>query len=228
LAAWGALTYLSHKSDVVQHFKLEPGEHGVFGAMVAGALLMAFVTWNTKWLITATSLGATAGFLAARFVDRVRLSTVQYAKRREIALFYEAVELYLHAKLPLRYALQLAGYITPRLASAVNTCLGMWSSGPVQALEAMCREINMPEGDLLVSLLTQINQLGLDKIEGVMRREGQNIERLQEATARAKITTRPVYFVIYRILPLVAVFGMFAGVLLWRVRHVLRGAGLSF
>lgn len=207
---------------------LEPSNRNMLVGALIGALIMVLLAWKTRWMPTAAAAGGLAGYVVVRIALRMRSEVAVQAKRREITLFFEAVEMYLRARLSMPYALSSAKLVAPSLAKAVNTCLGLWPSGSVRALEALRNEINLPEADIVVSLLIQIDRVGVDSLQGVIQREAQNLERLREAAARARIITRPIYFVVYRLLPLLAVFGMFAGALYWRMAHMLKGVGLGF
>jgi len=205
---------------------INPEDSGLIIAGLIGAIVMGYLAWGTKWLVTAISFGVLVGILVVKGFNRVRGMAFEQSKKREVILLFEACDLFLQAKMSLMYALMSARMITPNISGAINKCLGMWSTGSTRALEVLRKEINMPEADILTGLLVQIDRVGVERLEGIIQREGQSLERLYEATARAKITTRPLYFVVYRILPLIAVFGMFAGVLFWRVINVLKQAGL--
>jgi hypothetical protein len=207
---------------------LDPAGRSMLAGALIGAFIMALLAWNTRWVTTATVVGGLAGYAVVRLFLKMRSEAGVQAKRREITLFFEAVEMYLRARLSMPYALSSAKLVAPSLAKAVNTCLGLWPSGSTRALEALRNEINLPEADIVVSLLIQIDRVGVDSLQGVIQREAQNLERLREAAARTRIITSPVYFVVYRLLPLLSVFGMFAGALYWRLAHMLKGVGLGF
>lgn len=191
-----------------------------------GAVLGLLLAWGTQYTGFMAFLGGGTGVgivvLARRFVVRSRLD----ARRRDVTALFDAVELYMRAGMPTHHALSAAKILAPSLQPAVNRALSYWPSGAAKALDVLRQEIGLPEGEILVSLLAQINQAGIENLEGIVRRESKRLEQMRNMAERARIGLKPLYLVLFRALPLVAAMGMVAGVLFMRVAAILKDAGL--
>ncbi|MDH7578197.1 MAG: hypothetical protein QHH75_10355 [Bacillota bacterium] len=194
---------------------------GIAGLATAGTL-----AWGTGYLSLALMIGLGAGTGGVKAFLKFRERRDADEKRKEIALFFDAVELYIRAGMSVQHALDSAKLLAPRLRQAVNKALVYWPSGPARALEVLRKEIALPEGDILVSLLSQISQAGIENLQGVISREAQRLEQMREAAERARVALKPLYLVLYRTLPLVAVLGMVAGALFMRTMSILKETGL--
>lgn len=199
--------------------------HLKFGA-VAGFLAGLMLSWGTRYTILAAGFGCAVAIFVVELATRLYERRQADARRQEIVVLFDTVELYMRAGMPAQHALAAAKTLTPNLRPAVNRALTYWPSGSAKALEVLREEISLPEGDILVSLLSQIVQSGIENLEGVIRREARRLEQMRDAAEKARITLRPLYLVLYRALPLVASLGMFAGALFMRVSLILKEAGL--
>lgn len=194
-------------------------------AAAAGAAAGMALAWGSA---ASVLLGAAAGYGCAYLYAKLKAEREEDARRREVFTLFDTLELYLRAGMPLQHALAAAKVLVPGLRDAVNAALVYWPSGSERALEALRQGIAMPEGDILVSLLSQINQAGVENLEGVIQRETRRLEEIRETAARVRISMKPLYLVIYRALPLVAALGLVAGTLLMRAIMILRQAGMVF
>lgn len=199
--------------------------HLKFGA-AAGFLTGLMLSWGTHYMMLAASLGCVAAVFVIELAMRLHEERKINARRQEIMVLFDTIELYMRAGMPAQHALSAAKVLTPNLRPAVNRALIYWPSGSAKALEVLRKEISLPEGDILVSLLSQIVQSGIENLEGVIRREARRLEQMRDAAEKARITLKPLYLVLYRALPLVASLGMFAGALFMRVSLILKEAGL--
>ncbi|MDN5375114.1 MAG: hypothetical protein PWQ39_154 [Thermacetogenium sp.] len=240
--AAGGLLYLAFKSIKrsfsppkvkLPSFKMASGSTGLkadnrflkFGA-TAGFLVGLILSWGTHYALFAAVVGGAIGVFAVETAARLRERSWVDARRQEIVVLFDTIELYMRAGMTAQHALAAAKVLTPNLRTAVNRALMYWPSGSAKALEILRREINLPEGEILVSLLNQIVQSGVENLEGVIRRESRRLEQMRDAAEKARITLKPLYLVLYRALPLVASLGMFAGALFMRVSMILKKAGL--
>lgn len=191
-------------------------------AGTAGALLLG---WGSKPLVLAVmaALGGALGLAAVRAMRKLREGYERASAVREITVLFEAVELYLRAGYNLPQALRAASLLTPRLRPAVARCVACWPQGARYAFDALRRELGMLEAEVLISLLSQVEKVGLKDLEGVIQREAHNLERLRQLAEEVNIAKRPLYFTLYRALPLAAAVGIIVGPLLYRVVGVLRG-----
>jgi len=240
LAAWG-MAFLAAKDPLEKILggvslrprrpipeRFAPEDRAALVGGCIGLALMLLLAWGSRFAGFAAAFGGALGALLVQVGHRLRREAALASRRREVVVLFEAVDTYLRAGMSMPYALACARVLTPHLSKAVSACLTAWPSGPARALETLRKKIDLPEADLMVSLLLQIEKAGVMNLEGVVRKEALNLERMREAAARAKIATRPVYFVVYRLLPLLAVFGMFAGTLYWRLLHMLKHTMTGF
>jgi len=193
---------------------------------LAGMVLGFFFGWGTRLLLLAVLLGGAVGIMTPELVRIWRGKSTLDARRREISILFEAVELYMRAGMPMHHALTAAKTLTPNLRPAVNKCLTYWPSGAAKALQVLEKEMNLPEGDILVSLLMQVEHAGIENLEGIIHRESRRIEQMREAAEKANLSLKPLYLVLYRALPLLATLGMVAGTLFMRTLSILKDAGL--
>jgi Flp pilus assembly protein TadB len=198
-------------------------------AVLAGMAGMLFLGWGARPPVLAllVTLGGAVGLIITRMTFKLKEGSDRAAAIRELTVLFEAVELYMRAGYALPQAMRAAALLTPRLRRAVGECLACWPAGPRRALEVLRKNLNIPEAEILVSLLGQVDRVGLKNLEGVMQREAYNLERLRQLAAEVNIAKRPLYFTLYRALPLAAAVGLIVGPLLYRVAGVLKDA-ISF
>lgn len=223
LAAGGLLSSFELTSEAVGLKAVD--RHLRLGA-VAGFLIGLLLSWGTRYALLAAGFGCAVAVFAVELATRLYERKQTDARRQEIVVLFDTIELYMRAGMPAQHALAAAKALTPKLRPAVNHALTYWPSGSAKALDVLREEIRLPEGDILVSLLSQIVQSGIENLEGVIRREARRLEQMRDAAEKARITLKPLYLVLYRALPLVASMGMFAGALFMRVSLILKDAGL--
>lgn len=195
---------------------------------LAGMVAMFFLAWGSRWILLAIGLGGAGGMLIGKFIGKVLIEGKLNAKRREINLFYKVVDLFKMSGLSTYYSLSLAKPTAPSLKKAVSSCLGLWPEGPEVAFESLRKEIGLPEADILATMLLAAEKAGTKNLDGIIRAEAQNLERLREARIRKKVSDTPIYYVIYRMLPMMAVFGLILGTFLLKINHGAQGIGLKF
>lgn len=194
---------------------------------LATGILFAGLAGNFRTGVIFFAAGLSIGLVFYRkFQDLVALRN-RNQRLKDLAVLFEAVELYTRAGYTIPQALRAAKVLTPGLKTAIEKCLDYWPAGPRAALEQFRRLIQLPEGDIFVSLLTYMEATGVKDLEGVLGREADNIERLRRLRAEASIASRPVYLMVYRVLPLVATLGILVGPLLYRTYRVMKDAGIS-
>lgn len=195
-------------------------------AMLAGGLIGAFLGgalfWQSASFLKAVVLAANLGSLAGWFVDKNARESVRLRKIREVAVLYESVDFYTKAGYTVQQSLRLGAVLTPLLRPSVERCLAAWPSGPAKALERFARDAGVPEAALFSSVLTHLEQSGASFGCGVLEEEGRGLEDLRKSLAELKIIAKPVYFAIYRALPLVAIGGVVVGPLVYRLIKLLQ------
>jgi len=193
----------------------------------AGFVLTYLLGKGTQYSAYMALSGMSIGALASRLIFKFRKSAITYGKRRQVAVLFEATEMFIRSGMSVPQALNAAKSLTPLLSQAVKSCLVRWPSNPDLALDLMRKDIGVLEADVLVSLLQRIKNTGIKNLEGVMQRESQNIDRLRSVAIQMKISNRPIYYMVHRILPAIAILGMFIGPLIYRLGSSFSAVGIA-
>lgn len=188
----------------------------VTGGLV-GLVLGIILTNGTDYTATAAMVFAGLGVGVVEIFRRITTQGREERRKKECFLLFNAIEIFAQSGYSVPQALANARSFVPTLEPAINKSLAVWPSGSVQALEVLRKEINLPEGDQLVSLLLQINQAGTKNLGNIIQAESKQMEERRKALAKARITQKPVFLMLYRLLPLIVVLGMLAGVLVTRI-----------
>ena len=186
---------------------------GAIIGFIAGVLL----TTGTNYMTTISLASAGMGAGAVEISYRILTKRKEDRRRQECFLLFEAIEIFIQSGYSIPQALAIARDFTPSLTPEINKTLAAWPQGAVKALEVFRDSIDLPEGDQLVSLLLQINQAGSKNLGNIIQAEARQMEEKRKAMEKARITQKPVFLMAYRLLPLVVLMGMLAGVLVNRV-----------
>lgn len=170
--------------------------------------------------------GFTVGLIILSVLNNLKKEVDRGAKLREISTLFEAIELYVKANYSLVQALRSASILTPGIKPYIDKCLDVWPTNPRLALEGLRKDLDVPEAEILISLLIHMEKLGTKDMEGILGREAYNIERLRKMKTEIKIANRPLLLMFYRILPLFSVLGIIIGSLLYRALSVMTDAGI--
>ena len=193
---------------------------------LATVILVAVLTRGWQYVPIASLLAGVAAAVTIKFVFRWREDERRLQRQREILLLFDTVELYMRSGLSMYHALDAARILTPNIRAEVGHALMYWTEGPAKALEILCSRLKSPEADILVSLLLQLEQAGIENFQDIVRREGRRLEQLKDAADRARINKRPFLMVMYRALPLLACLGMIAGAFFMHTIGTLKEAGI--
>lgn len=188
---------------------------GLLGGIFFGLLISGF---------TASSLVPVMGGLGmgvAWFIQKNTKETLKMRKLREIAALYESVVFYTKAGYTIQQSLRLGAVVTPTIRHAVERCLAMWPSGPVRALEKFAEEVDVPEAATLSTVLMHAVESGMSYGQGAIEEESRALDALRQTLAEIKIVSKPLYYCIYRALPLAAIAGVVVGPLVWRLLRVM-------
>lgn len=189
---------------------------GLVAGVIFGYLVSGFASARGTPLITG---GLGTG--AAWFLQKNIRETVKMRKLREIAALYESVVFYTKAGYTIQQSLRLGAVITPTIRPAVERCLAAWPSGPIRALEKFAEEVNIPEAATLSTVLMHAEESGMGYGSSAIEEESRALEALRQTLAELKIVSKPLYYCIYRALPLAAIAGMVVGPLVWRLIKVM-------
>jgi hypothetical protein len=165
-------------------------------------------------------------FLAINFTRKTKRNAARNKKLKDLAMLFEAVEMYMKAGYTIYQSLSLARALTPNISREIEICLSYWSENPRKALEKFKDELNLEEGEVLVSLLIHMESAGRKNLSGLLLKEAFNIERLRRLRIETDVSLRPLYIMVYRFIPLASALGIIAGPLLYRTYLVMVNAGL--
>lgn len=220
--AWAAVPLVGYPS--VREWK--PDDRIALCAGTAAAVLVTILAWGWNYALAAGLVAGLSAVAVTRLVFRWVNENRGLARHREILLLFDAVELYMRAGLSMYHALDAARILTPSIRTEIGQALTYWPQGSARALELLRRRLNTPEADILVSLLLQLEQAGIEHFADIVRREGRRLEQLKDAADRARVSKRPFLLMLYRMLPLLACLGMIAGAFFMHAMGVLKATGI--
>ncbi len=193
---------------------------------IIGALLGVILTWGSNSLVLGALIcGFWAGVSVIGFREYHRRKTKSIRYQECLELF-RLVENYMQLGMPLQLALTEAKEILVVLKPAVNKALAYWGMGSETALRVLRVEIDLPEAESLVMLLSQVNNSGIKNFDNIIKMEADRLEDIREAAEQMQISIKPLILILYRVLPLLAILGMVAGVMFTRTMTIIKDAGL--
>lgn len=188
----------------------------------AGGLMGALFAWGSPAFYNTVGIGSAVGALAGWFLHNNMKESKRLKLLREVAVLYESVEFYTRAGYTIQQALKLGAVLTPLLSSRVERCLAAWPSGPSRALETFARDVNLPEAAVLSSVLVHAEESGMAFGASAVQEESRSLEELRKNLVELKIASKPLYFAIYRALPMAAVGGVMVGPLAFKLIKMLQ------
>lgn len=204
---------------VGRQFSLQKPNKGmqIFLGALAGFVGGLLLTTGTNYMATASFIFAGLGAGLVAMTTRILTGRKEDKRKQECFLLFQAIEIFVQSGYSIPQALAIARDFTPSLTPEINKTLAAWPQGAVKALEVFRDSIDLPEGDQLVSLLLQINQAGSKNLGNIIQAEARQMEEKRKAMEKARITQKPTFLMAYRLLPLIVIIGMLAGVLVTRV-----------
>ena len=193
---------------------------GIIGGM-AGVVLTLGSPYML-WGYIGGMLSVMGVIFAINITYRIHL---QNLKRKECYILFSAIDRYLDVGLSLRKALLDSSQAIKYLKPAIKRCDNYWSKDPSEALKRLEKDINLPEGSVLVAKLLQLEQQG--KQQGSITREVKRMERLRVKKEKGLLPYKSLYLSLYRFLPIMAIFGLIAGTALTYSVNVLQGVGID-
>lgn len=176
------------------------------------------------WLVTWDSPSqfvmfffALIGFGLTLFIKRSVEESDRIQKLSEIVMIYETVSFFTKAGYSTQQSLQMSLPVTSALAPALRRCLAAWPHGPARALETFAQEAGVEEAELLASVLLYIEEAGIQFGEAAAQEEARNLDALRESLSELAIISKPLYYSVYRVLPLAAVGGVIMGPILYKI-----------
>jgi len=204
---------------VGRQFSLQKPNKGmqIFLGALAGFVGGLLLTTGTNYMATASFIFAGLGAGLVAMTTRILTGRKEDKRKQECFLLFQAIEIFVQSGYSIPQALANSREFTPILTPEINKTLAAWPQGAVKALETLKESINLPEGDQLVSLLLQIHQAGSKNFGNIIQAEAKQMEEKRKAMEKARITQKPTFLMAYRLLPLIVIIGMLAGVLVTRV-----------
>lgn len=190
---------------------------GMAYGSAAGALAGLLGGLGTPLALKLAAYGFVAGGFAGWFVARGVNESRRTRLLRELAVLYEAVLFFTQAGYTIPQALELGSVATPGLRPHVARCLSRYTRDRTRALEQFAQDVALSEATLLASLLVHAEESGMELGHGALAEESRALEELRKSLAEMKVVSKPVYFAVYRALPLVAACGVVVGPLVYRL-----------
>ncbi|SHE97457.1 hypothetical protein SAMN02745218_01185 [Desulfofundulus australicus DSM 11792] len=203
-----------------------PSSGGSNRAFIAGSAVGGFLGavfgFGTPLFFNAVGIGSSGGALLGWFVYRNIQETRRLRLLREIAVLYEAVDFFTQAGYTIPQALRLGSVAAPSLRPCVERCLARYPSDRARALEEFAREVGLSEAALLSSILAHAEESGMALGRSALQEESRSLEELRRNLAELKVVSKPLYFAVYRGLPLIAVGGVMVGPLAYKLIKLLQ------
>lgn len=206
--------------------RLNKNKNVILARFAVAAFFSVGAGRNLKEIFQYFIVGYIVALIASYLVLKARKDMIKNQKMKDIAVLFEAVELYMKGGYSLVQALMLSRPLVPKLKKEIDVCLDYWSESPRKALEKFKEELNIEEGEILVSLLIYMEMAGTKDLSGILSREAFNVERLRRLKNETSISMRPIYLMAYRFLPLASAIGIITGPLLYRSFMVLRDTNI--
>lgn len=213
------LTHLKHRAIDVRLGIIKKRSADKHQIVIGGLLGMTFgimLSWGTSHVVICGLIFSGLGIGSVVILQAFSKNRITALKKAECLVLFESTEIFLRAGMSLQTSLANSKMLTKLLNPAIDAALAAWPAGSIQALEILRKEVALPEGDILVSLLMQLNQAGTANFEGIIQRESQRIEAMRFAVEKAQIARKPLILVVYRSLPMFIVLGLFIGALTLR------------
>ncbi len=195
---------------------------GALGGAAFGVLL----TLGTGAILIAGIVGSVLGTAVSWFVRYSAREARKTEMMRELAVLYEIIDFFTQGEgefqhFTIQQALRYGAVITPTIRPVIQRCIDAWPSGPVRALEAFAKEVNLSEASILTSVLIHAEKSGMKYARSAMSEGSRDLEDLRQTLVEIKIGSKPMYYMIYRMLPLAGLCGIVVGALFFHLLTML-------
>ncbi len=188
----------------------------LYGAL-AGLFIGLLLTIKTQFIVQGTIASICLGYIISLVVKKGIEDVSRMRKLKELALIYEASVYYTSAGYTLRQSLEKSRDLVDLLRPALDRCLAVWPYGAIRAIYSFGEEVDLPEAGVMAGIFAHVEEKGSDFNEAAIIEQIQSLESLRKTLAEIKILSKPLYFAVYRALPLFAICGIIVGSLLNRV-----------
>jgi hypothetical protein len=180
---------------------------------ILGFILGIFLFNDSNYLSFGSLMCAGMGAGGIIFTTNVKDNYKEEIRRKECIMLFNTLAIFLPTGMSIPQVLNSAKDFSPNLKRAIDKTLAAWHNGTITALDILKKEINLPEGDILASLLLQVSQTGSKNIYNIIQNESRRIDDRRRMLEKIKITRKPIALNIYRFLPLLVLLGLGAGFL---------------
>ena len=176
--------------------------------------------WGELGFLTMTLVFGMLGAILGVAYTRINDQRLNYKRMREVRILFRSVAILMKGGTTLQNSLIISRKVVELLRPSIDRSLA-FIPDTSKVLQSLKREINSTEGDMLVSLLGQMDTFGAEQFDGILQREVQKLEELNEAAEKVRIAKKPYLLVISRALPVIVILGMFVGTMFIRAKDVL-------
>lgn len=185
--------------------------------IVAGLLIGIPLTIKTQYFIQGTIASVCVGVVLSLLVKKSIEDVSKLRKIKELALIYEASVYYTSAGYTLRQSLEKSKDMVTLLRPALSRCLAAWPYGSIRAIYSFGEEVDLPEARVMAGIFAHVEEKGSAFNEATIIEQVRSLENLRQTLTEIKIMSKPLYFAVYRALPLFAICGIIIGSLINRV-----------
>ena len=192
--------------------------------MIIGIILVVvpahILLWGRFDFFAMTIVFGLAGAILGGAYTRIEEQRNSYKRMKEVRILFRSIAILMRGGNSLQNSLLISRKVVDILRPSVDKCLS-YVPDTDKVLDCLKREINSTEGDLLVSLLKQMDNIGAAQFDGILQREIQKLEELSDAAERVRIAKKPYLLIASRAFPVIVILGMFIGTMFIRARDIL-------
>jgi len=162
--------------------------------------------------------GFIIGLAVSYIMEYVYNKNDRLEKMREVVQLYEMIDMLTShpSNYKLYDALQRCESLFPKLRKAIRKCLNMWPNGSIRALDAMGEEINLPEVNVLITILKSAEEVGQERFSGALKDEALRIDEYRQKVIELSMENKP------------AIQSLFSALLLGIFLAMILGPGYTF
>jgi len=193
----------------------------VYGAL-AGIISALLLMWGSPSInLMAVQVIAWMGILIGYMTQKILKKENRRNALHEASVFFKALGIRLSVGYNIPYSLRVAAALTPSLRPPVQRCLQRWSFDPRQALEGLRKEINIPEAETLCYVLLRAYESGGESVAHVLSQGARNIDYKLAGMEEKSFAVGKMRLLLWRVLPFMSIFGLFAGNFAYYAQNVL-------
>lgn len=185
--------------------------------ILTGLLIGLLTTIGTRFFLQGILLGVCLGAIFSLVIKKSIEDATKISQMKELALIYETTVFYTSAGYTLYQSLEKSSDMVTLLRPALDKCLAIWPYGSIRAIYSFGEEVDVPEAKIMAGIFAHVEEKGAAFSEAAIIEESQSLENLRKTLTEIKILSKPLYFAVYRALPLLAICGIVVGSLVYRV-----------